>query len=84
MKPFENSTNCTGTDPDTFFTDTSTYKDIVLLKRICGTCPAEKECLNYALTHEVMGYWGNTTERMRSTLRRQLNIKARPLHMDYK
>ena len=84
MKAFENATNCTGTDPDAYFTDdTGTYRDTLLLKRICGDCPAKTECLDYALQHEVMGYWGNTTEYQRSRLRRQLNIIARPLHLDY-
>ena len=84
MKPFENSTNCTGTNPDAFFTeDGGTYRDILLLRRICSNCPAVHECLDYALRHEVMGYWGNTNEYQRSKLRKQLNIIARPLHLDY-
>lgn len=85
MLDFKEQVNCADTDPETFFTleAAKTYPNLNMLRRICGACDAKAECLDYALKHEVMGYWGNTTERQRSKLRKQLNIIARPLFMDY-
>jgi WhiB family redox-sensing transcriptional regulator len=43
--------------------------------RICGTCPVQKECLKWALEHELHGIWGGTTEHARERMRRSQNIK---------
>jgi WhiB family redox-sensing transcriptional regulator len=85
MYTFREEANCAGTDSEAFFTqpNSSTYVDITMLKRICGDCKARAECLDYALRHEVMGYWGNTTELQRKRMRVQLAITPRQLHMDY-
>ena len=82
---FTEQVNCVDTDPEAFFTleGASTYPNLNMLKRICGACNAKIECLEYALNHEVMGYWGNTTEYQRRTLRKKLNIIPRKLHLDY-
>ena len=88
MKKFENVASCASADPDAFFTEDSdngvgTYRDTLLIQRICAGCPAKAECLDYALHNIVLGYWANTTEYQRSKLRRQLNIIPRPLYLDY-
>jgi len=85
METFIETPNCTGTDPDAFFTEegSGTYTDIIMLKKVCGNCAAVKECLDYALRHDVKGYWGNTNENQRSKIRKQLNIIPRPLYQDY-
>ena len=74
--------------PDSFFTEDgqhgiAVYKDIALIERICAGCRAKPECLDYALKHDVMGYWANTTERKRRAMRLSLNIIPRPLYLDY-
>jgi WhiB family redox-sensing transcriptional regulator len=85
MYTFREEANCAGSDSEAFFTQpgSSTYVDISMLKRICGSCAAKTECLEYALTHEVMGYWGNTTEHQRKKMRQRRNIIPRQLHLDY-
>jgi WhiB family redox-sensing transcriptional regulator len=85
MYAFREEANCAGTDPEAFFTETgaSTYANIGMLKRICGSCAVKDQCLEYALEYNVMGYWGNTTELQRRRLRRKLNIIPRQLYMDY-
>ena len=77
--------NCESTDSDAFFVPDGqgTYTDVNMLRRICGTCPVKSECLDYALRHEVLGYWGNTTENQRKQLRKQLNIISEPLYLTY-
>jgi hypothetical protein len=78
--------NCESTDTELFFVPdgSGTYKEIKALKTICGNCLVQKECLNYALKYNVLGYWGNTTEGQRHGLRRQLNITPIPMHSTYK
>ena len=77
--------NCESTDNELFFVPDgmSTYPERKTLKRICGACVVRKECLDYALKYNVLGYWGNTTEHERHRLRRQLNIIPIPMYLTY-
>lgn len=43
---------------------------------ICGQCPIQEKCLDYALLAEPHGIWGGTTEEEREYLRMKLNIKC--------
>ena len=85
MYAFREEANCADTDSDAFFAteNTSAYPNLQLIKRICGSCTVVNQCLDYALRHEVLGYWGNTTEFQRRKLREKLNIGPRKLHLDY-
>jgi hypothetical protein len=85
MYAFREEANCADTDSEAFFTveRTSTYPNISMLRRICSSCMVKEDCLDYALKHEVMGYWGNTTEHQRRKIRQRLNIIPRQLHLDY-
>lgn len=38
--------------------------------RVCNACPFTRECLEYALTNDVSGIWGGTTDAERRRLRR--------------
>ncbi len=47
-----------------FFTqDNKLYKEPELLKRVCNNCVVKDECLDYALHHAVVGWWGGTSEK---------------------
>ena len=85
MYAFREEANCADTDSEAFFTTegTSTYSNISMLRRICGSCTVKEDCLDYALKHEVLGYWGNTTEHQRRKIRQRLNIIPRQLYLDY-
>ena len=73
---------CSGTDTESWFTPdkSAMYKEIGLLRRICGGCEVRVQCLDYALKHDVHGYWGNTTPRERQRLRGKLGIKCEPIY----
>lgn len=60
---------CAETDPEAFFPDKGgSVKDA---KRLCGACPAQEECLQWALDNdERFGVWGGLSERERRRLRR--------------
>jgi WhiB family transcriptional regulator, redox-sensing transcriptional regulator len=80
---FEDGTPaCSETDPDMWFTedDEPGYREKTLLKRICNGCEVKEECLQYALKHDVHGYWSNTTPKERSRMRTRLGIKSTPIY----
>ena len=84
MYTFTTEANCTGTDTDSFFTDDNgVYEHATMLKRICGDCQVQTACLDYALHHDVKGYWGNTTEQQRRSIRLDKGIVPRRLFEDY-
>ncbi len=77
---FENEANCASVDPEIFFPKSrGGYDFMPALKTICGSCYAKDECLDYAIRHSVMGYWGNTTAQQRRAIRRKLGIRPEPL-----
>jgi len=75
---------CQDVEADLFFPISASgaaAADIVLAKRVCGSCRVRPECLDYALaTRQAHGIWGGTTEderrrlieRHRKAARRQL------------
>jgi WhiB family redox-sensing transcriptional regulator len=54
---------CRGIDPDLFTGDRKNLED--LGKRVCATCPVRQECLAWAVAHDEVGVWGNTTHEER-------------------
>lgn len=64
---------CRTADPELFFPVGRTGPALLQIdqaKRICRTCPAQPQCLAWALRHQVTdGVWGGTTEDERRTLR---------------
>lgn len=64
-------------DPDIFFMDEkddpnySATKTRIALT-ICGQCPIQKQCLEFAIKEDMQGVWGGTTtrERIKMTYRR--------------
>ena len=63
---------CLTADPELFFPLSSTGPSLEQLteaKKICGQCPVQGECLEFALsTHQVHGVWGGTSEDERREL----------------
>ncbi len=61
---------CRGLDPEVFYP--SSDEDAGEAKSICGTCAAQEQCLEYALSNrETDGVWGGATERERRRILRQ-------------
>lgn len=65
---------CTRLDPDLFFPISSTgpaLGQIAKAKAICGACPVQRPCLEFALDHHIVhGIWGGTTPQDREAWRR--------------
>lgn len=64
---------CAETDPELFFPEqgSGTSGPVLAARRICGACPAQAECLEWALDYpeNLSGIWGGTSERERRKLR---------------
>ena len=57
---------------DLFYADeTDQPEDVALAKSICTNCPVVDDCLSLNID-EQYGIWGNTTERERRILRREM------------
>jgi WhiB family redox-sensing transcriptional regulator len=66
--------NCVGLDTDLFYDDyigtegpefhyyvSTKPKQHAQLRRICLECPVVQECREYAISHELYGFWGGMT-----------------------
>lgn len=66
---------CRDTDPELFFPVGTTGYALVQIeqaKSVCGECPVQTDCLDYALeTNQDSGIWGGTSEEERRVLRRR-------------
>ena len=66
---------CRNADPDLFFpisTKGPGEKQITRAKMICAGCRVRRECLDFALSHDlVYGIWGGTTPEDRQRDRRR-------------
>ena len=72
---------CKDTDPDLFFpvgTTGPAIEQIDAAKAVCGICPVQSQCLEFALaTNQDSGVWGGTSEEERRRLRRQWLARQR-------
>lgn len=66
---------CVSVDPELFFPISDhgpSRGQVTQAKAICGTCPVQRSCLEYAMARgHLTGVWGGTTEEERQILRRQ-------------
>ncbi len=66
--------SCKDTDPDLFFPVGTTGLAITQIeeaKQVCLGCPAQLQCLEFALrSNQDSGVWGGTSEEERRHLRR--------------
>lgn len=51
------------------------------LQAICESCIWLQPCAEYAIHHDVVGYWGGLTANMRRRIRRQRGIIPVPLDL---
>jgi len=60
-------------DPDIFFMDDKDEPNYDATKTrlalaICGQCPIQKQCLQFAIKEEMEGVWGGTTTKERKSI----------------
>ena len=63
---------CATVDGNLWFPEKNDRMSAQRAKQICRTCPVINECLEAAITSEVveLGIWGGTSERERRNIRR--------------
>jgi WhiB family redox-sensing transcriptional regulator len=67
--------NCRYEPPTTFFPSDGVGVEVA--KKICGTCPAQEACLEYALENRIdHGVWGGTSERQRRRLLKHRRVST--------
>lgn len=79
--PFDGTQPCRELDPELFFPVTSreVYYHQQQTRPACGDCPFLQACRDYAISHNVDGFWGGTTAAERREERRRLGISSIPV-----
>ena len=78
-RPWVAEAECRGVDPDLFFPENGAPTNEA--KAVCGRCPVQHECLQYALeAGEKFGVWGGRSEKERRRMRRQR--RAAPTYVE--
>lgn len=68
---------CKDKDPDIFYPESENSPYVQIAKAVCSVCPAQGNCLRYALqNNEHIGIWGGLTERERRNRRRRLRKES--------
>jgi WhiB family redox-sensing transcriptional regulator len=69
---------CAGADSDVFFPPGEDESLAMAAKKICGLCPVQEQCLQYALaTNQTEGVWGGMSSGDRRRLRRRMRDRDR-------
>lgn len=73
--------NCNNHPPAVFFPSDGVGVEVA--KKICGTCPVQESCLEYALANRIdHGVWGGTSERQRRRILKSRRQAAEALLAD--
>jgi WhiB family redox-sensing transcriptional regulator len=66
---------CRQLAPSTFFPNDGVGVEVA--RRICGTCPVQEPCLEYALAERIdHGVWGGASERERRRIAKRRRQEA--------
>jgi WhiB family redox-sensing transcriptional regulator len=60
---------CIGMDPNIWQPRVQDEAGCAEAKAVCGRCPVQEECLEYALAYYPAGVWGGTSEADRRRIR---------------
>jgi hypothetical protein len=75
---------CAQTDPELFFPEnfSSIYETHAVLK-LCSNCPVYVKCRDFALNHDVYGWWAGTTRAERSAIQKERGITPKRIPSFY-
>jgi len=69
---------CSGVASELFFPAGEDAESSVAAKEICGVCPVQEACLQYAVaTNQTEGVWGGLDANERRRMRRRMRDRAR-------
>lgn len=70
-QPWSNKAICSQTDPQIFHPGTGRLDNVNAAKKVCNSCYAGNDCLNYALeSNQQFGIWGGTTREERTAIKK--------------
>lgn len=70
--PFKGAEPCTEVDPVMFDLDKSTTRwDVAVLRKVCAPCEVREACGEYAMSEDLLGFWGGMTTSERTQVKRQ-------------
>lgn len=71
---------CREVDPEIFFPDGYQAPDeIKVVLSLCSHCPVFKQCHDYAMQHDLFGWWAGTTREERKAKQKALGIEPTPI-----
>ena len=72
---------CREVDPDIFFPDTNNQpaQEVRVILSLCSQCPVFKDCHDYAMQHDLFGWWAGTTREERKAKQKALGIVPTPI-----
>lgn len=76
-RPFTGDEPCTEVDVEFFFPEKNGWPQLKQIRAICEACWIQEECLEYAIEHEVRGFWGGTTDPERKRIIKERRRAAR-------
>lgn len=66
---WQDSALCNGEPLETFVPDKETEEGLATARQTCDLCSVRVNCVRYALTYGLRGYWGGTDTAERKRLR---------------
>jgi hypothetical protein len=87
LRPWEfENPPCRELGTDVFYADQTVgattkygFRQLATVKKVCGNCPFQKDCLDWGVKHESFGIWGGATEYERSMIRKKTGTKFKSL-----
>ncbi len=77
-RDWREDSSCAGMDSEVFFPPSEDEAAAMPAKEICALCPAQEQCLSYALaTNQTEGVWGGMSAGDRRRLRRRMRDQER-------
>ncbi len=71
---------CREIDPDIFFPDGyQEPQEVRVVLSLCSHCPIFKDCYDYAMQHDLYGWWAGTTQAERKQTQKALGITPTPI-----
>ena len=73
---------CAEVGVDIFYTDDKDERKVdsmntyAMANSICKQCPHKNECAEWAIKHELFGFWGGLSPKERTNLRRDKRMQV--------
>ena len=71
---------CRETDPEIFFPEKNQpQNEIDVIMSLCSRCQVYTKCREYALNHDVEGWWAGLTRAQRKAIQKERGINPEPI-----